>query len=236
VPNLQVTLTATQPSVHSGDSEEIIATIANRGGAGSLQTHLKISLPETISLVGAPSYEIGSGCTGSQTVDCFLDYIANGASTTVRFTVRVTAGGAISATATADRDSDLSDNTAMLQVVVGSSVHSPPPAVTPPHGRTLAGAENADRLTGTAFGDVLLGRAGNDVLRGLAGNDVLRGGAGNDRLDGGPGGDLLLGGPGNDTIRAQDGQRDTVDCGPGHDIAYVDRVDKITHCEVIHRR
>jgi Ca2+-binding RTX toxin-like protein len=74
------------------------------------------------------------------------------------------------------------------------------------------------------------------VLKGGRGNDVLNGGAGNDILVGGPGLDRLLGGTGNDTIRAQDHQRDTIDCGAGRDVVYADKIDKLVHCETIHRR
>jgi Ca2+-binding RTX toxin-like protein len=65
---------------------------------------------------------------------------------------------------------------------------------------------------------------------------VLFGGIGNDVLYGGAGSDRLYGGPGNDTLRARDGQRDVVDCGPGRDIAYVDRIDRVSACERIVRR
>jgi Ca2+-binding RTX toxin-like protein len=65
---------------------------------------------------------------------------------------------------------------------------------------------------------------------------VLFGGRGNDLLDGGRGCDRLYGGPGNDTLRARDGQQDVVDCGPGFDVAHVDRVDRVSACERVLRR
>ena len=46
---------------------------------------------------------------------------------------------------------------------------------------------------------------------------------------------MLNGGTGNDTLFARDGQRDLVLCGPGRDVAYVDRKDKVSGCEVIRR-
>jgi Ca2+-binding RTX toxin-like protein len=73
------------------------------------------------------------------------------------------------------------------------------------------------------------------VLLGGKGNDVLSGGPGNDVLDGGTGLDRLYGGPGNDTLRARDGQRDVVDCGPGRDAATVDRLDRVSGCEIVRR-
>ncbi len=39
--------------------------------------------------------------------------------------------------------------------------------------------------------------------------------------------DQFFGGPGNDMIYAQDGPADTVNCGPGFDVACVEDVDKV---------
>jgi hypothetical protein len=56
------------------------------------------------------------------------------------------------------------------------------------------------------------------------------GGAGRDEfnaVDGKP-----VGGQGRDVIRARDGRPDVVNCGPGRDVAYVDRVeDGVFNCE-----
>jgi len=68
-------------------------------------------------------------------------------------------------------------------------------------------------------------------------DDVLYGRSGNDGLRGGPGRDILDGGPGNDTIQARDGGRDEVRCGPGNDLALVDRRDHVARdCEHVRRR
>jgi uncharacterized repeat protein (TIGR01451 family) len=87
----------------------------------------------------------------------------------------------------------------------------------------ITGGAGNDTLIGGAGNDRLSGGVGNDVLNGGAGNDVLNGGAGNDRLIGGAGKDVLIGGPGNDVIEASDGGADTVNGGPGFDIALIDR-------------
>ena len=100
---------------------------------------------------------------------------------------------------------------------------------------TRSGTAMADRISGSAANDVLYGLGGADVLLGLKGNDVLYGGRGDDLLDGGPGLDRLFGGPGNDTLRARDGRRDVVDCGPGRDKAIVDRIDRVSGCEIVKR-
>ena len=120
-----------------------------------------------------------------------------------------------------------------------------------PNGCIVAviGTNGADELTGGDGGDVMVGFAGRDRLRGLAGHDCLIGGSGRDRLNGGDGSDRLTGGsgpdrlvdrkgvnafdagPGNDFIDARNGQREVVRCGPGHDLARVDRRDRIRGCE-----
>jgi hypothetical protein len=56
-----------------------------------------------------------------------------------------------------------------------------------------------------------------------------------DRIAGGRGNDRLYGGPRNDRIFSRDGQRDVIDCGPGHDEAIVDAVDRTRRCETVIR-
>jgi Ca2+-binding RTX toxin-like protein len=257
VPDLSLAWSTRFAQVEVGGLNDITATITNKGGAGSLQTHFAFTLPTSLQLVGPPLYEFGSGCTGTQQVDCYLDYIANGTTTKVIFEVRATTAGtaSITGTLTADRDSNPADNTATVAFQVGSPPAPPPPPPPPPanKGRTLLGTNGSDTLTGTAYADVLSGNAGNDTLRGLGGNDLLKGGigndlldggagsdalwggAGNDRIVGGPGRDIILGGAGADVIRAADATADTIDCGLGKDVAYVDRRDKVVHCEIVHR-
>jgi Ca2+-binding RTX toxin-like protein len=66
--------------------------------------------------------------------------------------------------------------------------------------------------------------------------DQLGGGPGADRLNGGTGKDKLTGDAGNDRILARDRTRDSVRCGAGRDVAYVDRVDSVSGCETVFRR
>lgn len=100
-------------------------------------------------------------------------------------------------------------------------------------GRRIIGTAHADYLPGGGGNDVIYGLGGNDTILGGAGDDRLYGGPGNDVIDGGPGSDHIYGGPGSDTIRAADGQRDWIDCGPGRDHAIVDRIDIVKNCESI---
>jgi dipeptidyl aminopeptidase/acylaminoacyl peptidase len=48
-------------------------------------------------------------------------------------------------------------------------------------------------------------------------------------------GDVILAGAGNDRVHANDGHTDRVNCGPGRDVVWADRTDRLTGCELIHR-
>ncbi len=66
---------------------------------------------------------------------------------------------------------------------------------------------------------------------------MLRGNGGRDRILGGRGTDRILGGLDNDFIRAADGFRDVVVCGPGRrDAALIDGRDAARGCEGIRTR
>jgi Ca2+-binding RTX toxin-like protein len=170
--------------------------------------------------------------------------LLSGATTHVRFAVRVSGSGTqtIAASVTSHAEANPADNTAALAIQVNAT--TPPPSPAPPRtptsakkGVTRSGTANADTLTGTSRSDTLRGLGGNDLLRGLAGDDRLFGGAGADRLVGGPGHDQVHGGPGNDRLETRDGQRDTVDCGAGRDVVIADQLDLVAkNCENVRRR
>jgi Ca2+-binding RTX toxin-like protein len=74
--------------------------------------------------------------------------------------------------------------------------------------------------------DQLYGNIGDDFLKGYGGSDLLKGGSGSDQIDAAdlfyfdtnPGQDTVMGGGGDDEIEAaQDGSKDTIDCGAGFD-------------------
>jgi PKD repeat protein len=112
---------------------------------------------------------------------------------------------------------------AATTVPTTTTVTEPPPAAPPAAPPTVP----LRRLTGTSRADRLVGGAGSDVIRGGAGNDVIVGGAGRDTLSGGAG---------NDRIYAVDGAVDTISCGPGRDVVFADRIDRVARdCEVVHR-
>jgi hypothetical protein len=150
--NLRVTWSAASSlSPVAGAEDDFTITIANTGAAAATQTHLRIILPPTVALLAQPYFEIGTGCSGTQPVDCFLDYIPSGGSTLVRIATRVAAGGTqvLHATVAATSDSDPSDNeaTETLQVSVPGTTPVPPASVPPRlrrvSARTLTGARHA---------------------------------------------------------------------------------------------
>jgi Ca2+-binding RTX toxin-like protein len=83
---------------------------------------------------------------------------------------------------------------------------------------------------------LIVGTKHADRLQGTAAAETIKGGRGNDRLSGGGGKDLLVGGPGRDLVKARDGLRDRVDCGPGRDRALVDTFDRVRRCERVKRK
>ena len=106
----------------------------------------------------------------------------------------------------------------------------------PDEGAPIHGTALADVVYGYGGDDRIWGYRGSDRLYAGADDDRVDGGLGDDRIDGALGSDVLLGGPGNDTLLAKDGYRDTLDCGPGRDVAAVDRRDRvIRNCERVLR-
>jgi hypothetical protein len=105
--------------------------------------------------------------------------------------------------------------------------------------KVIHGTRRADHLVGTSAAEVINGGGGFDRINGKGGADTLLGGPGGAALIGGKGRDEFnsrngkpVGGQGRDVIRARDGVRDVINCGPGKDVAYVDRSeDGVVDCE-----
>jgi Ca2+-binding RTX toxin-like protein len=115
-------------------------------------------------------------------------------------------------------------------------------------GDELGGKEGRDWIYGQGGGDHMHGGRGHDEVKGGPGDDTAWGDEGKDELvaeseperpyqaakvKGGRKPDKLLGGPGNDIFRANNGKRDIIRGGPGHDKAYVDKVDKVKGVEKV---
>lgn len=105
----------------------------------------------------------------------------------------------------------------------------------PRRGASASGtkAGGNDSQSGGRGLDFQLGDFGNDSQKGGSETDLIVGGPGADRLVGGPGHDIILAGLGADLVDADDGEKDLVKCGPGHDRAKVDRRDVIRRCETV---
>jgi Ca2+-binding RTX toxin-like protein len=103
----------------------------------------------------------------------------------------------------------------------------------------LMGHGGNDALTATdSSGDLVEGGPGDDTLSAGMGNDTIVGGPGHDNLNGDRPARCnelhcdFMDGYGNDVIDARDGERDSVQCGPGDDTVRADAVDLVTDdCE-----
>jgi uncharacterized repeat protein (TIGR01451 family) len=111
------------PNPGVGGTIDFLTGVQNTGDqtAGSLV--LTVHLPDGMRLVGPPFYERGSGCTGSSTITCDLDFLAGGSSTLIRYSVRVTRPGPLTMTAAATSavpDARPGDNIASYTVDLSS--------------------------------------------------------------------------------------------------------------------
>jgi Ca2+-binding RTX toxin-like protein len=86
-------------------------------------------------------------------------------------------------------------------------------------------------MLGQGGRDTLIATPDGSTLHGGNGDDVMAGRRGRDNLTGGRGADVIKGGKGRDLLRAIDGSRDRVNCGPGIDRAKVDGIDRVKNCE-----
>ena len=259
-PDLGVSITSSNNAPAVNEIVEFRVLVRNMAPVGDARgLHALIMLPPDAVLTGPPAYDRGSGCTGTTTLDCNLNFLAASDSSLTRFSINVGAGGAKTVTARLTMnmpDPNPADNTASLAFEVKAPTTAPPAAgPKAPAGKTFNGTARAntingtggpdvmrglggnDRLFGLAGNDQLLGGIGNDLLNGGIGNDRLLGGVGNDRIIGGPGRDTIEGSPGNDAIEARDKTRDIINCGPGQDTVIADRIDTVSrNCETIRRK
>jgi metallophosphoesterase (TIGR03767 family) len=81
----------------------------------------------------------------------------------------------------------------------------------------IDGRGRGEKLRGTPAADLILARGGADRIRPRGDDDCVYAGRGRDR------------------VMARGGGRDTIRCGRGRDVAYVDRRDKVEGCERVRR-
>jgi Ca2+-binding RTX toxin-like protein len=80
--------------------------------------------------------------------------------------------------------------------------------------------------------------AGDDVIKGFKGvngliETELNAGDGNDRVRGTDAEDRINGEKGHDIVNSRDSAEDLLDCGPGIDLAFVDRRDFLRNCNLV---
>lgn len=117
--DLVTSLRQNSPNPFAGGDIDFLVGVADKGSQTATGLTLAIRLPPEMRLLGAPYHERGSGCVGTSTIVCNLDFLEPGDSTPIRFSVQVTAAGplAITATATSDQyDAHPADNTATYTV------------------------------------------------------------------------------------------------------------------------
>ena len=107
------------PNPGLGGTIDFLTGVVNTGDQTASNVVLTVKLPAGMKLLGPPFYERGSGCTGSTTIVCNLDFLAGGSSTLIRYSVQVTGAGPQTITATAstsDLDVRPGDNTTSYTV------------------------------------------------------------------------------------------------------------------------
>jgi uncharacterized repeat protein (TIGR01451 family) len=121
-PDWVVTLGAAPTPKQVGDIFSYIVTITNKGGDSS-KAFVDVTLPSQTSFVGA-SFDRGSGCTGTTTLSCNLDFLPAAMTTQIVMAVKVNAEGTLTATANGHAlQADLrpADNIATLTLTIGKT-------------------------------------------------------------------------------------------------------------------
>jgi hypothetical protein len=117
--DVQVTLSATPPTLLIGESTALTATVVNAGPAPALATSLTLTVPAGFALEGVDPG--AASCTGTGPVSCQLGDLAVNASVPVTLRLRATALGLTSASAsvgTAADDPVQANNAATVSLTV----------------------------------------------------------------------------------------------------------------------
>jgi uncharacterized repeat protein (TIGR01451 family) len=217
---LRVAVDAGKSPVALGEPTTFTVTVDNDGNLLAKQVTLAVTTPDDAELSSG-----SAGCRGSGVnLGCLFGGIAPGGS--ARFTVTGTrsTGGPVRLLVRVsgdELDTDPTNNDATAEAEVLAC--------------TIAGTYGNDTLYGTPGPDRICGLPGADAIYGGRGNDFVDAGNGDDRIYPGPGRDIVIARGGDDVIEARDGERDWIDCGAQHDVAVVDRIDVVRHCEVVAR-
>ena len=250
--DVSVSQTVSNPAPAAGADVVFTVVAKNAGQDDAADTTLAVNLPGSAAITSVSSSQ-GSCSTTGLSVNCAFGTLDREGEVTVLVVARAPGSGTMTSTATVTApiiDPNSANNSATATATV-PGVSSPPPPPSPAPiaaacSNSIPGDNKGNKLRGTSAGDRIRGVGGNDVLRGLGGDDCLNGGRGNDRLIAGPGSDRLTGGKGRDImlgaggpdmIKARDGQRDVIKCGPGKDKVVADRSDRVAKdCEQVRRK
>jgi Dolichyl-phosphate-mannose-protein mannosyltransferase/Domain of unknown function DUF11 len=96
-------------------------TVTNAGGATAEGVELVVHLDPGMKLLGEPYSVRGTGCTGTHTLRCNLDFLESHMSTPIRFSVKLTRSGQEridGAVTSSGLDANPADNSAVLIFVV----------------------------------------------------------------------------------------------------------------------
>ena len=197
-------------------------TVDNDGNEPATQVRLDVGIGANTNTVLFP---LTAGCTSSgASVACVLDRIPPGGSASVVVEGSRSRSGPIrleSQVLANELDTDPTNNSA----ATGADVLP----------CTQVGTWGGDLLYGTPGPDKICGLPGADTIYAGRGNDFIDAGNGDDRIFPGSGRDTVIAKGGDDVIYARDGERDWIDCGSMKDVAVVDRVDVVRHCEFVAR-
>ncbi len=133
-PDLGVALATSPARPRAGELVDVVVTVVNDLAAGTaFGVSATVELPSGSVLLAPVAFERGSGCTGTTTLACALDFLPNGWSTPLRFRLTPGAGTLVAAVATTSYEPDVSDNRFTLEVAA-------PPAVAAPAAVRVPGA------------------------------------------------------------------------------------------------
>jgi hypothetical protein len=113
--DLRLTVPPVSGTFPLGKAQDVDLSVTNAGTGTAFGVHVLVQLGAGMKLNGPPYTERGSGCTGTRTLDCDLDFLEPGMTTPVRFAVKLTRLGVTALTAsvsaTYGTDAHPADNT-----------------------------------------------------------------------------------------------------------------------------
>jgi hypothetical protein len=117
-PDLGVALATVPDAPLVGAAVDVRAVVsADPAGGTATGVQLRVELPAGARLLGPPAFERGSGCAGDATIVCALDFLPNGQSTLVRFSMLAPLPGVVAASVTSQQaDPDPSDDRAGFEI------------------------------------------------------------------------------------------------------------------------